>query len=136
VQGDIENGPWPLGQRSFGAVLVTNYLWRPLWPTLLAALAPGAVLVCETFAHGQQLIGKPSRPDFLLMPGELLSLCAGLRVIAFEDGFEEAPQRYVQRIVAVNEAAGGAGWVPRYVLPVTSYPLRPDKSTCCRQLNS
>jgi SAM-dependent methyltransferase len=132
---DIENAPWPLPHRRFGGVLVANYLWRPLWPQLLAALAPGGVFIMETFGHGQQHIGKPSRPDFLLQPGELLQVCKALRVVAFEDGFEggfersfednpadstaASPGRYVQRIVAVNEGpatalAGGA--VPRYGL--------------------
>jgi SAM-dependent methyltransferase len=122
VVADIENGPWPFAGRHFAAVLVTNYLWRPLWPALRAALAPGGVCVYETFAHGQQTIGKPSRPDFLLMPGELLSLCAGLRVVAYEDGFEADHPRYVQRIVAVNEVPNGAAAVHRYAL---DKPLTP-----------
>jgi SAM-dependent methyltransferase len=115
VVADIEGGPWPLPDRRFDAVVVTNYLWRPLWPALRAALAPGGVLLYETFAHGQQLIGKPQRAEFLLQPGELLQLCAGLRVVAFEDGFDAAPARYVQRIAAVAEAAGAAE-PPRYAL--------------------
>jgi SAM-dependent methyltransferase len=125
---DIENAPWPLPAQQFDAVLVANYLWRPLWPQLLAAVAPGGVFIMETFAHGQQQIGKPSRPDFLLQPGELLRVCAGLRVVAFEDGFEAgaagadpaSPGRYVQRIVAVNAPATTAtasATVPRYGLP-------------------
>ncbi len=109
ICADIENGPWPLPGRRFGAVVVTNYLWRPLLPTLLDSLAAGGVLLYETFALGQQTVGKPSRPDFLLAPGELLQACAGLRVVAFEDGFVEQPPRFVQRIVAVREAASEAG---------------------------
>jgi len=108
ISADIEAGPWPLPGRQFDAVLVTNYLWRPLWPQLLASLAPGAVLVYETFAAGNESVGKPSRPDFLLQPGELLTRCAGLRVVAFEDGFLPAPARFVQRIVALREPAGAA----------------------------
>ena len=115
VVADLEGAPWPLSGRRFDAVVVTNYLWRPLWPALRAALAPGGVLLYETFAHGQQLIGKPSRPDFLLQSGELLQACTGLRVVAFEDGFDATPARYVQRIAAVNEAPGGAE-PPRYGL--------------------
>jgi SAM-dependent methyltransferase len=115
VVADIEGGPWPLPGRRFDAVVVTNYLWRPLWPALRTSLAPGGVLLYETFAHGQQWIGKPQRPEFLLQPGELLQLCAGLRVVAFEDGFDAAPARYVQRIAAVAEPAG-ATEPPRYAL--------------------
>ena len=102
VEADIENGPWPCPGQTFDAVVVSNYLWRPLWPALLAALAPGGVLVYETFSAGNQTVGKPSRPDFLLQPGELLARCAGLRVVAFEDGYLDRPARFVQRVVAVR----------------------------------
>ncbi len=104
VVADVEGSPWPLPGRRFDGIVVTNYLWRPLWPDLRAALADGGVLIFETFAHGQQLVGRPSRPAFLLQPGELLQALAGLRVVAFEDGFEPATPRFVQRIVAVREA--------------------------------
>ena len=107
VLADIENGPWPLAGRQFDVVVVTNYLWRPLLPTLLASLAPGGVLIYETFAAGNETVGKPSRPDFLLQPGELLQLCQSLRTVAYEDGFETAlagtTARFVQRIAAVRE---------------------------------
>lgn len=107
VVADLEGAPWPLAGRRFDAVVVTNYLWRPLWPRLRESLAEGGVLLCETFAFGQQSIGRPSRPEFLLQPGELLAACAGLRIVAFEDGFEPAAgergARFVQRIAAVAE---------------------------------
>ena len=109
VLADLENGPWPLLQndqpRQFDAVVVTNYLWRPLWPQLLASLAPGGVLLYETFAAGNETVGKPSRPDFLLQTAELLARCQPLRVVAFEDGFLTDPARFVQRIAAVNAPA-------------------------------
>lgn len=108
VEADIENGPWPLNGQTFDAVVVTNYLWRPLWPHILASLGPRGVLIYETFTHGNASVGKPSRPDFLLQTGELLRVCASLRTVAFEDGFLSAPERYVQRIVAVNEAPSSA----------------------------
>jgi len=122
VVADIEAGPWPFAGRRFDAVVVTNYLWRPLMPVLLDSLAPGGVLLYETFAHGNATVGKPSRPDFLLAPGELLDACAGLRVVAYEDGFLEAPERFVQRIAAVREAGAGSGLPGRYLLqaPVAS----------------
>lgn len=71
---DIENGPWPFSGQRFGCVLVTHYLWRALLPTLVDSVAPGGVLIYETFAAGNETVGKPSRPDFLLQAGELLSL--------------------------------------------------------------
>jgi SAM-dependent methyltransferase len=103
IVADLETGAWPLPGRRFDGVVITNYLWRPLWPALRAALAKGGVLIHETYADGQQHIGRPSRPEFLLESGELLQACAGLRVVAFEDGFATDPPRYLQRIVAVNE---------------------------------
>lgn len=106
---DLEAGPWPWPGRVFDAVVVTNYLWRPLWPTLLASLAPGGRLVHETFAVGNESVGKPSNPDFLLRPGELLEVArdGGLRVLGYEDGFLDGPPRFVQRIAAVREQPGG-----------------------------
>ena len=102
IVADIEAGPWPLPGETFDAVVVTNYLWRPLMPTLLQCLAPGGVLIYETFTEGQASIGKPSRPDFLLRPGELLTVAQGLRIVAYEDGFLASPPRFAQRIAAVQ----------------------------------
>jgi SAM-dependent methyltransferase len=102
VVADIEAEPWPLAGRHFDGVLVTNYLWRPLLPTIVDAVDEGGWLIYETFADGQQSVGRPSRPDFLLQPGELLAACAGLHVVAYEHGFDAAPDRYVQRIVATR----------------------------------
>lgn len=103
IQADIENGAWPLPGEQFAGVIVTNYLWRALFPTLVQSVAAGGVLIYETFAQGNETVGKPSRPDFLLKPGELIQLAlqAELKVIAYEDGFLQAPDRFVQRIVAV-----------------------------------
>ncbi|HZY20684.1 MAG TPA: class I SAM-dependent methyltransferase [Ramlibacter sp.] len=103
---DLENGAWPLPGERFAAVVVTNYLWRALFPSLLDSLAPGGALLYETFAEGHETVGKPSRPDFLLRQGELLSLCQGLRIVAYEDGFQPDPDRFVQRIAAVRPLAG------------------------------
>jgi SAM-dependent methyltransferase len=121
VKADIENGPWPLLQdgqpRTYDAVVVTNYLWRALFPVLLQSLAPGGVLIYETFASGNETVGKPSRPDFLLQPGELLRSCGALRVVAFEDGYLDQPERFVQRIVAVREGGLSTPGAPaRYPL--------------------
>lgn len=103
IEADIENGPWPLEGATFDAVIVTNYLWRPLLPRIVASLAPGGVLIYETFATGNETVGKPSRPDFLLQPGELLQATASLHTVAFEDGFCDSPERFVQRIVAARK---------------------------------
>jgi SAM-dependent methyltransferase len=108
IAADIENGPWPMGERQFDAVVVTNYLWRPLWPQLLASVKPGGVLIYETFAHGQASVGRPSRPEFLLQPGELLRMCAEWHTVAYEHGVLSEPTRFVQRIVAMPSPALGA----------------------------
>ena len=102
LAADLENEPWPLPGRTFGGVVVTNYLWRALFPALQDSVAPGGVLVYETFAVGNETVGRPGRPEFLLQPGELLHLAGGLRVVAYEDGFIDEPARYVQRIAAVR----------------------------------
>lgn len=112
IAADIENSSWPLAGRAFGGVVVTNYLWRALLPAIVQSVAPGGVLIYETFASGNETVGRPARPDFLLQPGELLSACAGLRVVAYEDGFLDDPARFVQRIAAVRAPAGG--WAPAH----------------------
>ena len=100
-------------------MLVTNYLWRPLMGTLLESLAPGGVLLYETFAEGNGSVGKPSRPDFLLQPGELLRACQHLHVVAFEDGFCDQPERFIQRIAAVRKPPGTPDLPVRFPLAAT-----------------
>ena len=104
VEADLETGPWPLADARFGGVVVTNYLHRPLFPALVAAVAPGGALIYETFAQGNERLGKPRNPDHLLRPGELLEAVRGsLRVVAYEDLEVSAPRRaMVQRICAVS----------------------------------
>ena len=118
IQADIENAAWPLVDETFDAVLVTNYLWRPLFPQLLTSLKDGGILIYETFAVGNETVGKPSRPDFLLKSKELLSLCEGLHVIAYEEGFLDNPDRFVQRIVATKQARkmSASPYTPRFHL--------------------
>lgn len=112
LAADIEGASWPLQDDArFAAVVVTNYLHRPLFPKLLQSLAPAGVLIYETFARGNETVGKPSNPAFLLGPGELLDVVRSrLRVIAFQDGFLAQPRpAYVQRICAILEAGSAAG---------------------------
>ncbi|POR53774.1 methyltransferase family protein [Paraburkholderia eburnea] len=146
LECDLEGAPWPLADDArFAAIVVTNYLHRPLMGRLLDALAPGGILIYETFAQGNETVGKPSNPAFLLAPGELLAVCAPtLRVIAYQDGFILHPREaFVQRICAVREkssqvenltreqAAAGSDTVSEIpghtqttqVLPVSRYVL-------------
>ncbi|WP_217424110.1 bifunctional 2-polyprenyl-6-hydroxyphenol methylase/3-demethylubiquinol 3-O-methyltransferase UbiG [Magnetospirillum sp. UT-4] len=105
IAADLEDGsPWPLPGRRFAALVVTNYLWRPLFPHLLAALEEGGVLLYETFARGNEAFGRPRNPDHLLERGELLRLTAGLTVVAFEDGILD-DRAVVQRLCAVRGEA-------------------------------
>ena len=110
VVADLEGQPWPLPGETFDAVVVTNYLWRALLPDIARSVGHSGVLIYETFAEGNASVGKPSNPDFLLRPGELLQFAAdhGLRVVAYEDGFVSQPDRYIQRLVAVRPSASGA----------------------------
>jgi SAM-dependent methyltransferase len=126
IQADIENAAWPLMQygiqatqpRQFDVVVVTNYLWRALFPVILQSVAPGGLLLYETFAVGNETLGKPSRPDFLLQPKELLRVCDGWHIVAYENGFLSPPDRFAQRIAAIappcNPAASRVP--PRYPL--------------------
>lgn len=116
IEADIENGPWPLDGVTFDAVVVTNYLWRPLLPRIVASVAPGGVLIYETFSTGHETVGKPSRSDFLLREGELLQATAGLHIVAFEDGFSVHPDRFVQRVAAVRKPTVPAEAPERFLL--------------------
>ncbi len=87
IEADIEAGPWPLDSRAFAAVIVTNYLWRPLYPQIVNAVQPGGLLVYETFLRGNERFGKPRNPDHLLVPHELVRLCQdAFEIRAFEQG--------------------------------------------------
>jgi SAM-dependent methyltransferase len=101
---DLESGPWPYAGQAFAGIVVVNYLHRPLFPYLLDALAPGGALIYETFAAGNERYGRPSNPDFLLQPGELLDAVRGaLRVLAYEDRYVADPRpAMIQRICAVR----------------------------------
>jgi len=108
LQADLEGGnPWPLPGRRFAGIVVTNYLYRPLFPSLLAALAPGAVLIYETFALGNERYGRPSNPHFLLRAGELLdAFSPELTVVAFEQGYVSGPcPAVIQRICGIRAPA-------------------------------
>ena len=106
VEADLEGAPWPFGDRRFGAVIVANYLHRPLLPVLRSAIEPGGVVIYETFAVGNQRFGKPSSPAYLLQPGELLSWARpDLQVVAYEHGEIASPRAaVVQRLAAVRDA--------------------------------
>lgn len=112
VDADLEAGAWPFAGRRFDGIVVTHYLWRPLFPHLVAALAEGGVLIYETFGIGNESFGKPSNPQFLLRTGELLEVArgAGLATVAFETGFTVLPKpAVIERICA---RAPGAGSTP------------------------
>lgn len=103
---DLEGDDWPLAGRTFGGIVVTNYLWRPRLDAVLAALEPGGVLLYETFMLGNEAYGKPSNPEFLLRPGELRERCAaaGLREIEFVEGYVASPKPAMrQAICAVRD---------------------------------
>lgn len=103
---DLEAEPWPYEGRRFDGIVVTNYLFRPLFPHLLEALAAEGVLIYETFMAGNERFGKPSNPEFLLRPGELLEVARGrLTVVAFEQGEVDIPRpAMVQRLCATRSA--------------------------------
>jgi SAM-dependent methyltransferase len=104
---DLETGaPWPIGG-DYDGIVVTNYLYRPLFPAIGAALAPGGVLIYQTFMAGNERFGRPHNPEFLLNPSELLRAFAALTVAAFEQGEVSRPRpAMIQRIAAVNGPPG------------------------------
>jgi SAM-dependent methyltransferase len=100
---DLEGGAWPFAGHAFDAIVVTRYLHRPLFPAIVAALAPEGLLVYETFMAGNERFGRPSNPAFLLAPGELLDAVGGLAVLGFEQGEVARPKPAVmQRVCALR----------------------------------
>ncbi len=106
VSADLETEPWPFASRTFGGIVVTNYLHRPHFPLLESALANEGVLIFETFGQGNERLGRPRNPDFLLGPGELLrAFQKKLHVVAYEHGEERDPRPAIrQRLCAVKGA--------------------------------
>ena len=103
VEADLENAPWPLEGRIFDGVVVTNYLWRPLLPKIRSALAPGGVLIYETFGLGNEKYGRPSNPDFLLQEGELPRVFSDFDIVAYEHGYVDTPKpAIIQKICAIK----------------------------------
>ena len=103
---DLESSDWPYAGQFFDAVVVCNYLYRPGFERLLELLPEGGVLIYETFMAGNEQFGRPASPDFLLLPGELLTRCAGWQIVAFEQGVVSSPrQAAIQRICAVRGPA-------------------------------
>ena len=106
IEADLESGaPWPLPKENFAGVIVTNYLYRPILKNLVSSVKSGGMLIYETFAEGNEKYGRPTNPDFLLKPGELLRLVHDtLRVIAYEDVTLTYPKAaQLQRIAALRE---------------------------------
>lgn len=98
IEADLEHGPWPVPGRTFGGVIVCNYLWRSLLPLIVSSVAPGGALLYSTFAVGNERYGRPRNPDFLLQPGELLEAVRGpLIVRAYEHGPEGEPVHAIRQ---------------------------------------
>jgi SAM-dependent methyltransferase len=104
IQADLESKAWPFAERLFDGIVVTNYLHRPHLSSLPDSLAPGGVLIFETFAKGNERYGRPRNPDFLLKPNELLeAFSSKLTILAYEHGFEPDPRPAMrQRICAIR----------------------------------
>lgn len=108
VRADLEDGsPWPLPGEQFQGIVVANYLHRPLFPLIERTLAPGGVLIYETFMRGNERFGKPSNPAYLLEPGELWRAFAGLHIIAFEQGLSLEPKPAMRQRLCARRTPNG-----------------------------
>jgi SAM-dependent methyltransferase len=104
-QHDLESKSWPFPANRFGAIVVSNYLHRPLFPVLADSLRSGGLLIYETFAMGNEQFGRPRNPDFLLRPGELRAVFGGLlRILDYEELTEIRPVRAVRQRVAARKS--------------------------------
>lgn len=108
VRADLEDGsPWPLPGEQFQGIVVANYLHRPLFPLIERTLAPGGLLIYETFMRGNERFGKPSNPAYLLEPGELWRAFAGLHIIAFEQGLSLEPKPAMRQRLCARRSPNG-----------------------------
>lgn len=119
IEADLEDPAqgWPLGEARFAGVIVTNYLWRPLIPSILRAVDDGGVLLYETFAVGNEAFGPPSNPDYLVHEGELLVLVQDkLSVVAYQHGIVTRPRSAVVQSICARRASDPAP-LPEWVGP-------------------
>jgi len=106
IEADLENGdPWPLGDRKFDAVLVVNYLWRPIMGDIINSVIGGGVLIYETFGVGNEKYGRPSNPKFLLSENEMPNmLMDNFDIVRYQHGFVESPKPAIkQSVIALKK---------------------------------
>lgn len=110
---DLETGTWPASDPHYAAgylgiydgIIVSRYLFRPLLSALAGMLAPGGVLIYETFMQGNERYGRPSNPDFLLQPDELKSVYEPLlHIHAFEQGKVEHPVPAMMQSICASKS--------------------------------
>jgi SAM-dependent methyltransferase len=102
---DLESGTVPFLGEAFDVIVVVHYLHRPMFHALIDALAPNGLLVYETFTMAQAARGKPTNPDFLLKPGELLDLVRPLEIVASREGDYEG--RMIASVIARRPGVTG-----------------------------
>ncbi|MAZ02853.1 MAG: SAM-dependent methyltransferase [Sneathiella sp.] len=106
IKSDLEGAAWPFTPESAGAIVVVNYLWRPLFPYICEALSPGGILLYDTFAQGNEKYGRPRNPDFLLAPGELIErLGETFDILDSFDGYTEEPVPACRQSIAARKRA-------------------------------
>jgi SAM-dependent methyltransferase len=104
VTADLEQEEWPFRKEEFSGIIVVNYLWRPSFPRIIESLAPGGVLLYDTFSQGNEKFGRPRNPDYLLAPGELMSLCTDdFTIIDFHQGYMDLPAPAVRQSIAAEK---------------------------------
>ncbi len=103
VDADLEQDDWPFEPEMFGAILVSNYLWRPLFDPIIATLKPGGIILYETFAVGNEAYGRPKNPNFLLKEGELLSIFSAFEIMDYYHGTQTTPQTSVRQGIAARK---------------------------------
>ncbi|GLQ08046.1 class I SAM-dependent methyltransferase [Sneathiella chinensis] len=103
VEADLEAGGWPFGPERFDGIVVTNYLWRPLFEDIRGSLKQGGVVIYETFAVGNEAFGRPRNPDFLLREGELKDMFSGFEILDYRHGPVGQPKPAVTQGIAARK---------------------------------
>ena len=102
---DVENiNNWPLEKKKFNAIIVTNFLNRKIFPSIIGSIKKKGYLIYETFSEGQQKIGRPTNPKYILKPRELIRLSNKMQLLAYENVYinNSSHHLFQQRIFAKN----------------------------------
>lgn len=80
---DVENGL--VDCAIFDVIVVSNFLIRSIFPSIVEKLESGGLLFYQTFLRSGIDDGGPENPAYRLNPGELPALCNSLEIVFYNE---------------------------------------------------